>query len=78
MSGDASKELSDGATSITRAPDVTVDGAACPAILIHQNSMDVTLAMDSQSHLLKREVVDLTKGVKQQGAPRHQGGAADG
>jgi peroxiredoxin len=68
LSADAGREVSQGATSVTVAPDVQIDGAAFPALLIDEQSMDVTLAVDPQTHLVRRETADLTKSAKLAGA----------
>jgi cytochrome c biogenesis protein CcmG, thiol:disulfide interchange protein DsbE len=68
MSGDAASELTDSASSITRAADVTIDGKPFSAITIAYPQRDITLAVDPASHLIGRTIEDDTKYAKQMGA----------
>jgi peroxiredoxin len=68
LSGDASAELLNGTSAAAMTDSVKIDGVTYPAILLTQETQDVTLAVDPQTHLLRRETVDLTKLAKSRGA----------
>jgi thiol-disulfide isomerase/thioredoxin len=68
LSGDASSELSDQASTILRVEDNRIDGQSFPAISIVYPRYDLTLSIDPQTHLLRRAAADLTKNAKLMGA----------
>jgi thiol-disulfide isomerase/thioredoxin len=68
ISGDAASELTDSASSITRAADVMIDGKTFSAITIAYPERDITLAVEPASHLIRRVIEDDTKYAKQMGA----------
>jgi thiol-disulfide isomerase/thioredoxin len=68
LSGDAAAELSADATAISRATDMKIDGGSYPVLLVVHPKYDVTLAIDPTTHYLRREICDLTKEAKAQGA----------
>ncbi|MGD1276318.1 MAG: redoxin domain-containing protein [Tepidisphaeraceae bacterium] len=68
LSRDAAAELTNGASSVVKIDDVKIDDAACPALLIAHQDMDIVVAVDSQTHLLRRQTVDLSRRAKQRGA----------
>jgi thiol-disulfide isomerase/thioredoxin len=68
LSSDASTELLQDATSVMRADDITIDGQAYPALLILYPRDDETFAIDPKTHLLRRQIADLSKTARLQGA----------
>jgi thiol-disulfide isomerase/thioredoxin len=68
LSGDAAAELSENASSISRADDEKIDGQPFPAIRISYPRYDITLGIDPRTHLLRRATVDLTKNALLMGA----------
>ena len=68
LSQDARQELLNGATNVTRAPDVTIDGKACPALAISLPERDLTIAVDPTTHLVLRLLVDPSRGLRKRGA----------
>jgi peroxiredoxin len=68
LSGDAEKELLDGAQSVEDIGDVNVDAGSWPAIRIVGKDRDVTIALDAKTHLVRWTAVDVAKTVRQQGA----------
>jgi len=68
LSRDAAAELTDGASSVVKIDDVKIDDAACPALRIAHEDADIVVAVDSQTHLLRRQTVDLSRRARQRGA----------
>jgi peroxiredoxin/outer membrane lipoprotein-sorting protein len=68
ISNDPAEELVRGADSVATAPDVTIDNADCPALAMRFDNADVTAIFDSQSYVLRRLNVDMTRAAKLQGA----------
>jgi peroxiredoxin len=68
LSGDAQKELLDGALTVQKIDDVKVDAGSWPALRIITKDRDLTVAVDAQTHLLRWTSVDVAKALKQQGA----------
>ena len=68
LSGDAAGELLQDATSALRVDDVKIKGQAFPAIILLYPQYDETLAIDPQTHLVRRAVADLSKNARLQGA----------
>ncbi len=68
LSPDAAAELSNGAASITKAPDMDYDGRQLPALTISSETAVTTLGFDPQTHLLVHEIQDMSKMAYAQGA----------
>jgi thiol-disulfide isomerase/thioredoxin len=68
LAGDAASELSQSASTILRVEDQKIDGQSYPTISILSPRNDMTLSIDPQTHLLRRETVDLTKNATLMGA----------
>jgi thiol-disulfide isomerase/thioredoxin len=68
ISGDAANELSQDATSIQRVDDVKIDGQSYPALQVLYPRFDLTLAIEPQTHLVRRTVTDLSKNARLMGA----------
>jgi thiol-disulfide isomerase/thioredoxin/outer membrane lipoprotein-sorting protein len=67
LARDAANELVQGASTIALADSVKIDGAQYPALGLTQDVADVTIAVDPQTHLLRRETVDLTRQARNRG-----------
>lgn len=68
MSGDASNEISQDASTISRVEDEKIDGQSFPAITVVYPRYDLTLSVDPQTHLIRRATADLTRNAKLDGA----------
>ena len=68
VSGDAANELTQDAISVQRVDDVKIDGQSYPAIEVTNPRYDMTLAIDPQTHFIRRTVTDLSKNAKLMGA----------
>ncbi|MDP9173802.1 MAG: redoxin family protein [Planctomycetota bacterium] len=68
LSSDAAREISDGAMTISKIEDTQIDGVAYPTLLLTEKDLDLTLVLDPATHLLRREIADLTKVTKSRGA----------
>jgi thiol-disulfide isomerase/thioredoxin len=67
---DAGKYLAQTAKEIVKAPDVTIDGKACPAIdLKGGEKMDLRLVIDPKTHLIRQAIQDRRKSIEQMGQP---------
>jgi peroxiredoxin len=68
ISTDPGKEISDGAATVSKAPDVVLAGKAYPALLVTSSDADVTVAIDPETHLVRQFRVDLAKSARERGA----------
>jgi len=68
LSGDAEKELLDGAQTVEKVPDVKLDTVDYPALRITATDHDLTVAVDPRTHLMRWTSVDVSKAVRQEGA----------
>jgi peroxiredoxin len=68
LSNDPKQELLAGATDVKLAPDVTIDGQACPALAIALATDDLTVAVDPSTHLLRQVASDQSRGLRKRGA----------
>ncbi|MEA2734373.1 MAG: hypothetical protein QOE14_824, partial [Humisphaera sp.] len=68
LSSDPAAELGQMYEKIAKAPDVTIDGKAHPALALSNEHGSATLALDPQTNLIRRMTIDMAKAVKQRGA----------
>ncbi len=67
---DAGKYLAQTAKEIVKAPDVTIQGKAYPAIdLKGGEKMDIRLVIDPKTHLIRQAIQDRRKSIEQMGQP---------
>ena len=66
---DASDELLDGTKSITKADNVSVDGASCPSLRIETEKQTISATFDPMTHLLRRMTFDLSQSLRNRGVP---------
>ncbi len=64
---DPAAELSAGATSIDRMPDVALDGISYPVLTLDSQGQKVRLLLEPQTHLLRQITVDLKEHLAAQG-----------
>jgi outer membrane lipoprotein-sorting protein len=68
ISPDLADDMTSAANAVTKVDDVKIDNAAYPAIRIRQDLIDITLAMDPQTHLVRRQIVDVSRLASLRGA----------
>jgi peroxiredoxin len=68
LSDDGAREALSNATSAAPAPDVAIDGKNYPAVKVVRADDDTTLILDPDTHLIRRVVVDLARGLTKRGA----------
>ncbi len=69
LSSDAAAELTAGATSVQKTPDVKVGDTAYTALKIEAAHGTEHVLVDSKTHLVKQVELDLSKMLEKQGAP---------
>jgi peroxiredoxin len=68
LSGDAAGVIADGAASISLGSPVLIDSVSYPSLHVSGQNFDAVLLVDPQTHLLRRQTIDLTKDLRQRGA----------
>ncbi|MGA2230894.1 MAG: TlpA disulfide reductase family protein [Tepidisphaeraceae bacterium] len=68
LSDNGAAELLSNATDATPVADVAIDGKKYPAVTITRAGDDTTVILDPDTHLIRRVVVDMSRGLRQQGA----------
>jgi peroxiredoxin len=69
LSSDAAADLGKLYTKIAKSPaDVTIDGTAYPALVLSNDHETLTLALDSQTSLVRRATFDIANALKKRGA----------
>jgi thiol-disulfide isomerase/thioredoxin len=69
LSTDAAAELTAGALTVNKSPDVKVGDESFTALQIETTHGDEHVLVNSDTHLLKQVKLDLSKMLKEQGAP---------
>jgi thiol-disulfide isomerase/thioredoxin len=69
LSTDAAAELTAGALTVDKSPDVKVGNESYTALKIQTTHGDENVLVDSDTHLVKQVKLDLSKMLQQQGAP---------
>jgi peroxiredoxin/lysophospholipase L1-like esterase len=69
LCADASEELLDGATSVTRAADVRVGEVDCPALRIETDTQDIRVMVHPKTHLVTRMTFELSRSLAARGVP---------
>lgn len=68
LAPDAAAVLTDGAATVSREPDVTINNTPLPALLISRDSMDIEILLDPQTHLVRRQNLDVARMARLRGA----------
>jgi peroxiredoxin len=68
ISGDAAAAITEGASNISLGDATRIDSISYPTLHVSGDNFDALLLIDPQSHLLRRQIIDLTKDLKKRGA----------
>ena len=68
LTSDPGRDLTAGATAVSKAADVTINGVACPALALRFGDKGMTVVVDGTTHLIRRVVLDQGEALKSRGA----------